>query len=72
MNYYYFGFVIVGTLIKLTGIVPWVAYNLAVPTLFALTGVGAFSSPSAWRMAIRLLSFLARRRPPRGCASGRC
>jgi YYY domain-containing protein len=43
LSYYYYGFVIVGTLIKLTGVVPWVAYNLVIPTLFALTGVGAFS-----------------------------
>jgi YYY domain-containing protein len=43
INYYYFGFVIVGTLIKLMGTVPAIAYNLVVPLLFALTGVGAFS-----------------------------
>jgi len=43
INYYYFGFVIVGTLIKLVGTVPAIAYNLVVPLLFALTGVGAFS-----------------------------
>ncbi|MGD2148645.1 MAG: DUF2298 domain-containing protein, partial [Anaerolineae bacterium] len=43
INYYYFGFVIVGTLAKLIGTVPAVAYNLAVPVIFALTGVGAFS-----------------------------
>jgi len=43
MNYYYFGFVFVGTLAKLMGTVPAIAYNLAVPLLFALTGVGAFS-----------------------------
>ncbi|MDY7079948.1 MAG: DUF2298 domain-containing protein, partial [Chloroflexota bacterium] len=43
INYYYFGFVFIGTLIKLMGTVPAIAYNLAVPLLFALTGVGAFS-----------------------------
>jgi YYY domain-containing protein len=43
INYYYFGFVIVGTLIKLMGTLPAIGYNLAVPLLAALTGVGAFS-----------------------------
>ncbi len=43
INYYYFGFVLVGSLIKLVGTIPSIAYNLAVPLLFALTGLGAFS-----------------------------
>ncbi|MBN1922988.1 MAG: glycosyltransferase family 39 protein [Anaerolineae bacterium] len=43
MNYYYFGFVLIGSLIKATGILPNVAYNLAIPTLFAMTGAGAYT-----------------------------
>lgn len=43
INYYYYGYVIVGVLVKLLGIEPSIAYNLILPTLFALTGIGAFS-----------------------------
>lgn len=43
INYYYFGFVIVGAPVLLLGMVPSVAYNLIVPMLFAMTGAGAFS-----------------------------
>ncbi len=46
MNYYYFGFVVVGALIELLGIVPSIAYNLAVPSLFAMTGLGAYTVAS--------------------------
>ena len=42
MNYYYYGFVIVGVLVKWLGIVPSVAYNLILPTLFSLLALGAF------------------------------
>ena len=46
MNYYYFGFVLIGSLIKASGIMPSIAYNLAVPTLLAMTGVGAYTLAS--------------------------
>ncbi len=43
INYYYYGFVIVGMLVKWLGIVPAIAYNLILPTLFAMLCMGAFS-----------------------------
>ena len=43
INYYYYGYIIVAALIKLTGIAPTTAFNLAIPTLFALTFTGSFS-----------------------------
>lgn len=43
INYYYYGYVIVGTPVKLLGIVPSIAYNFILPTLFACVACAAFS-----------------------------
>ena len=43
LNYYYWGYFILAIPTRLTGIVPAVAFNLAVPLLFALTVTGAYS-----------------------------
>ncbi len=43
MNYYYFGTFMVATLIQLTGVAPTVAYNLAIPTLYALLISGTYT-----------------------------
>ncbi|HIE24958.1 MAG TPA: hypothetical protein EYP74_03050, partial [Anaerolineales bacterium] len=43
LNYYYFGFVLVGTPVKLLGLTPTTAYNFILPTLFAMVGINAFS-----------------------------
>ncbi|MDP1997251.1 MAG: DUF2298 domain-containing protein, partial [Gallionella sp.] len=43
INYYYYGFVLAGTPVKLLGIVPSIAYNLILPTWFAMLAIGAFA-----------------------------
>jgi YYY domain-containing protein len=52
INYYYWGLVLVGTPIKLLGIVPSIAYNFVLPTLFAMLGIGGFSV--AWTLVAGL------------------
>jgi len=42
INYYYYGFVLVAMPVKLLGIVPSLAYNFILPTLFAMVALGAF------------------------------
>src|SRR5919202_6603980 len=61
INYYYFGFVLVAVPIKLTGIMPEIAFNLAEPTLFGALCAGAFGLAFA-------LSRPRRGRPRRGSA----
>ena len=43
INYYYYGQYLIAVLIKLTGIVPTTAFNLAIPLLFGLTCSAAYS-----------------------------
>jgi YYY domain-containing protein len=43
INYYYYGFVLIGIPVKWLGLIPSFAYNLILPTLFSLLGLGAFS-----------------------------
>ena len=54
LNYYYYGFVFVGALTKLLGIVPALSYNLSLSLLFSFTGLSAFAvayNLIVWRRA---------------------
>ena len=67
INYYYFGYVLLGAPVLLLGVVPAFAYNLMIPTIFSLTGLGAFAAAfnvlSHWRKT--------RDRPPKASLAGR-
>ncbi len=54
LNYYYFGWVLFGSLTRLTAILPEIAFQLAVATCFTLTVV------NAWSVASTLLTLLNR------------
>jgi YYY domain-containing protein len=43
ISYYYFGYVIMAMITRLAGVLPSIAFNLGIATLFALTCTGAFS-----------------------------
>ncbi len=43
INYYYYGFVIIGVPIKLLGIIPATAYNIILPIWYSLLILGGFS-----------------------------
>lgn len=44
INYYYYGFLLSAVLVKWLGIVPSIAYNLFLPSLFSMVALGAFSA----------------------------
>ena len=43
LNYYYWGYFAVSGIVRVTGILPTTAFNIAVPMFFALTVTGAYS-----------------------------
>ena len=43
LNYYYWGYFVISSVIRVTGILPTTAFNLAVPLFFALTVTGSYT-----------------------------
>lgn len=52
INYYYYGFVIIGMPIKLLGIIPSVAYNIVLPLWYSMLVMGAYSI--GWNLTYRI------------------
>lgn len=52
INYYYYGYVLLASVARLTGVIPSVAFNLAVPTLFAMLVL------NTWGFVRNILSML--------------
>ncbi len=63
INYYYYGFVLVGMPVKLLGVVPAIAYNLIIPTLFSILALCAYS------MGYHLVCSVSQRMSLRGRAN---
>ena len=61
INYYYYGFVLVAMPVKLLGIVPSLAYNFILPTLFAMVALAAFGI--GWNLLDATRRETASRRP---------
>lgn len=59
INYYYFGHLMAGVLIRLSGVLPEVGYNLQIASIFALTVLESFSLGAAlYALARKETSFL--------------
>jgi YYY domain-containing protein len=55
INYYYFGLVLVAVPIKLTGIMPEIAFNLAEPTFYGALCAGVFAIAFSLSLPLRAL-----------------
>ena len=65
INYYYYGFVLIAVPIRLLGLQPTIAYNLAIPTIFAVLALSAYS------LGYNLLAGRRREQPQSGVSLGR-
>ncbi len=59
LNYYYFGWAILAAVVRLTGVVPEIAFNVSVAALFALLVL------NAWSFTAAVLRILQRGKRPR-------